>query len=59
LALLVGPQEGYLACKKEWWGAGMVICLELVADLHTAQLMPLVPDKGLLNMCVLLLVNLQ
>jgi len=60
LTLLVGPQEGYLACKKtEWWGAGMVICLELVADLHTAQLMSLVPDKGLLNMCVLLLVNLQ
>ena len=30
------------ACKKlEWWGAGMVICLELGADLHVAQLMPL------------------
>ena len=27
--------------KTEWWGAGMVICLELGADLHTAQLMPL------------------
>jgi len=25
----------------EWWGAGMVICLELDADLHVAQLMPL------------------
>ena len=25
----------------EWWGASMVICLELVADLHTAQLIPL------------------
>ena len=25
----------------EWWGAGMVICLERVADLHTAQLIPL------------------
>jgi len=25
----------------EWWGAGMVICLEQGADLHTAQLMPL------------------
>jgi len=23
----------------EWWGAGMVICLELGADLHMAQLM--------------------
>ena len=30
------------ACKKtEWWGAGMVICLERGAGLHTAQLMPL------------------
>ena len=42
LTLLVGSQEGHPACKKtEWWGAGMVICLELGADLHTAQLMPL------------------
>ena len=24
-----------------WWGAGVVICLERVADLHIAQLMPL------------------
>ena len=42
LLLLVGRQEGHPACKKlEWWGAGMVICLEQGADLHTAQLMPL------------------
>jgi len=42
LTLLVGRQEGHPACKKtEWWGAGMVICLELGADLHMAQLMPL------------------
>ena len=27
--------------KTEWWGAGIVICLELGADLHMAQLMPL------------------
>ena len=27
--------------KLEWWGAGMVICLERGADLHVAQLMPL------------------
>ena len=41
LTLLVGRQEGHPACKKlEWWGAGMVICLERGADLHTAQLMP-------------------
>jgi len=42
LTLLVRWQEGHLACeKREWWGAGMVICLERGADLHTAQLMPL------------------
>jgi len=42
LTLLVGRQEGHPHCKKlEWWGAGMVICLERGADLHTAQLMPL------------------
>jgi len=42
LTLLVERQEGHPACKKlEWWGAGMVICLEHSADLHTAQLMPL------------------
>ena len=40
--LLVGRQEGHPACKKtEWWGAGVVICLEGGADLHTAQQMPL------------------
>jgi len=27
--------------KTEWWGVGMVICLERCADLHMAQLMPL------------------
>ena len=42
LTLLVGRQEGHLACKKlEWWGTGVVICLERDADLHMAQLMPL------------------
>ena len=34
--LLVGRQE-----KTEWWGAGVVICLERGANLHMAQLMPL------------------
>jgi len=29
------------ALKTEWWGAGMVICLECGADLHMALLMPL------------------
>ena len=42
LTLLVGRQEGHPACKKtEWWGAGMVVCLEQGAYLHIAQLMPL------------------
>jgi len=40
--LLVGWQEGHPACKKtEWWGTGVVICLERDADLHMALLMPL------------------
>ena len=40
--LLVGRQEGHPACKKtEWWGAGVVICLERGADLHMTQRMPL------------------
>jgi len=27
--------------NTEWWGAGIVVCLERGADLHMAQLMPL------------------
>jgi len=42
LTLLVGRQEGHPACKKlEWWGAGVVVCLERGAHLHIAQLVPL------------------
>ena len=42
LTLLVGRQEGHLECKTtEWWGAGVVVCLERGADLHMAQLMSL------------------
>ena len=63
-----------------WWGAGVVICLERGADVHTAQQMPLpltascfskiqmvlpfcyrltrvVPDKGLLNGCTAVYMN--
>jgi len=30
------------ACKKtEWWGAGVVVCLGLSAELHMAQRTPL------------------
>ena len=41
LTLLAARQEGHPACKKQWWGAGMVICLERGTDLHMDQLMPL------------------
>jgi len=41
LTLLVGRQEGIRPVKTEWWGAGVVICLEQGADLHMALLMPL------------------
>ena len=43
LTLLVGRQEGHPARKKKLsgGGSGVVICLERDADLHTAQLMPL------------------
>jgi len=30
-----------LVWHSEWWGAGVVICLERGADLHMAQLIPL------------------
>jgi len=47
LTLLVGWQEGHPACKKsEWWGAGVVICLQQGADLHMAQLMSLASVKS-------------
>jgi len=44
LTLLVRPQEEHPAwpVKIEWWGVGVVICLEWCADrLHIVQLMPL------------------
>ena len=42
MTLLVGWPEGHPACKKlQWWGAGVVICLERGADLHMVHLMPL------------------
>jgi len=38
----LGSRKGIRPVKKlEWWGAGVVICLERDADLHMAQLMPL------------------
>ena len=37
----LGGRKGIRPVKNEWWGAGMVICLERGADLHMANLMPL------------------
>jgi len=37
----LGGRKDIRPVKTEWWGAGVVICLERGADLHTAQLMPL------------------
>ena len=37
----LGGRKGIQPVKTKWWGAGVVICLERVADLHIAQLMPL------------------
>ena len=40
--MVVITELNILRCSElEWWGAGMVICLERDADLHMAQLMPL------------------
>jgi len=37
----LGSRKGTRLVKTEWWGAGVVICLERSADLHMAKLMPL------------------
>jgi len=37
----LGGRKGIRPIKKQWWGAGVVICLERGADLHVAQLIPL------------------
>ena len=37
----LGGRKGIRPIETEWWGAGVVICLERCADLHMAQLMPL------------------
>ena len=37
----LGGRKGIRPVKTQWWGAGVVICLERGADLHMAQLMPL------------------
>ena len=37
----LGGRKGIRPVKTEWWGAGVVVCLEQGAVLHMAQLMPL------------------
>ena len=37
----LGGRKGILPVKTDWWNAGMVMCLGRGADLHMAQLMPL------------------
>ena len=37
----LGGRKGIRPVKSEWWGAGVVICLERGADLHMAQRIPL------------------
>jgi len=37
----LGGRKGIRPVKTEWWGTGVVICLERDADFYMAQLMPL------------------
>ena len=37
----LGSRKVIRPVKTEWWGDGVVVCLEQGADLHMAQLMPL------------------
>jgi len=37
----LGGRKGILPVKTEWWGAGMIICVEQGANLHMSQPMPL------------------
>ena len=46
----LGGRKGIHPVKSEWWGTGVVICLEWGAnDLHVVQLMPLPPHRLLLQ----------
>ena len=52
---LGGKKDIRPAKKTEWWGAGMVICLERGADLHMAQVMPLPLTVPCFSICRLAL----
>ena len=41
MRILTAGKSGHARKKTEWLSAGVVVCLEQGADLHTAQLMPL------------------
>jgi len=42
LCCWLGSRKGIRPVKKlEWWGTGMVICVERDANMHMAQLMPM------------------
>jgi len=46
----LGGMKGIRPVKTEWWGTGMVICMECGAnDLHMVQLTPLPPHHFLLQ----------
>ena len=46
----VAGRKGIRPLKTEWWGTGVVICLERgTNDLHMVQLMPLPPHHLLLH----------
>jgi len=46
----LGSRKGIRPVKTEWWGTGMVSCLEWDAnDVHMVQLMPLPPHPLLLK----------
>ena len=52
LTLLVSQEEEYPACKIEWWGVDVVICLEWGAgSSHMVQLMPL-PSQNPIFSCL-------
>ena len=51
----LGGRKGIRPVKTEWWGAGLVICLERGADLHMAY--PGSPGiRAIKRVCVFLLV---
>ena len=42
--LLVGGRKGIRPVKTEWWGAGVVVCLEQGADNSMTYMLFFIPD---------------